>query len=69
MDQPIAVRRDFTAIEVRLARRAKDSDQVRRLLAIAAVLDGAFPGGGRRGRRDGPADASGLGDPVQRARA
>ena len=42
MGQPIAVRRDFTAVDVRrLARRAKDSDQVRRLLAIAAVLDGA----------------------------
>jgi hypothetical protein len=42
MGQPIAVRTDFTAVEVcRLARRAKDSDQVRRLLAIAAVLDGA----------------------------
>jgi len=41
MGQPIAVRTDFTAVEVRrLARRAKDSDQVRRLLAIAAVLDG-----------------------------
>jgi hypothetical protein len=36
MGQPTAVRRDFTAIELRrLARRAKDSDQVRRLLAIA----------------------------------
>ncbi len=42
MGQPIAVRTDFTAVEVRrLARRAKDSDQVRRLLAIAAVLDGS----------------------------
>src|ERR1700751_6273450 len=42
MGQPIAVRTDFTAAEVRrLARRGKDSDQVRRLLAIAAVLDGA----------------------------
>jgi hypothetical protein len=42
MGQPIVVRTDFTAVEVRrLARRAKDSDQVRRLLAIAAVLDGA----------------------------
>jgi transposase len=42
MGQPIAVRGGFTAVEVRrLARRAKDSDQVRRLLAIAAVLDGA----------------------------
>jgi len=42
MGQPIAVRTDFTALEVRrLARRAKNSDQVRRLLAVAAVLDGA----------------------------
>src|SRR6516164_4154732 len=42
MGQPIVVRTEFTAVEVRrLARRAKDSDQVRRLLAIAAVLDGA----------------------------
>src|SRR6476660_8694171 len=42
MGQPIAVRTDFAAVEVRrLARRAKDSDQVRRLLAIAAELDGA----------------------------
>jgi hypothetical protein len=42
MGQPIAVRTDFSAVEVRrLARRAKDSDQVRRLMAIAAVLDGA----------------------------
>src|ERR1700755_3673346 len=42
MGQPIAVREDFTAVEVRRrARRAKDSDQARRLLAIAAVLDGA----------------------------
>src|ERR1700758_3937719 len=42
MGQPIGVRTDFTAIEVRrLARRVKDSGQVRRLLAIAAVLDGA----------------------------
>jgi transposase-like protein len=42
MGQPIAVRTDFTAVEMRrLARRAKDGDQVRRLLAVAVVLDGA----------------------------
>ncbi len=41
MGQPIAVRTDFSAVEVRrLARRAKDNDQVRRLLATAAVIDG-----------------------------
>ena len=57
MGQPIVVRTDFTAVEVRrLARRAKDSDQVRRLLAIAAVLDGASRAeaakvGGMDGRR------------------
>ena len=42
MGQAIAVRADFTAVEVRrLAKRAKDAAQARRLLAIAAVLDGA----------------------------
>lgn len=42
MGQAIAVRTDYTAGEVRrFARRAKDAAQARRLLAIAAVLDGA----------------------------
>src|SRR5205085_7224946 len=42
MGQAIAVRTAFTAGEVRrFARRAKDAAQARRLLAIAAVLDGA----------------------------
>ena len=42
MGQAIAVRTDYTAGEVRrLAKRAKDAAQARRLLAIAAVLDGA----------------------------
>ena len=42
MGQAIAVRTEFTAGEVRrFARRAKDAAQARRLLAIAAVLDGA----------------------------
>jgi transposase len=41
MGQAIAVRTDYTSDEVRqLARRAKDAPQARRLLAIAAVLDG-----------------------------
>ena len=41
MGQAIAVRTDYTASEVRrFARRAKDAAQARRLLAIAAVLDG-----------------------------
>ena len=42
MGHAVAVRTDFTAGEVRrFAKRAKDAAQARRLLAIAAVLDGA----------------------------
>src|SRR5438034_254632 len=42
MGHAIAVRTDYTADEVRrVAKRAKDAAQARRLLAIAAVLDGA----------------------------
>src|SRR5438128_1326607 len=42
MGRAIAVRMDYTSGEVRrLATRAKDASQARRLLAIAAVLDGA----------------------------
>src|SRR5919197_3520592 len=43
MGQAIPVRTDYTAGEVRrFAQRAKDATQARRLLAIAAVLDGAL---------------------------
>ena len=42
MGQAVPVRTDYTAGEVRrLAKRAKNAAQARRLLAIAAVLDGA----------------------------
>ena len=42
MSRAIAVRTDYTADEVSdFAKRAKDSGQARRLLAIAAVLEGA----------------------------
>ena len=42
MGQAIPVRTDYTAGEVRrFAQRAKDAAQARRLLAIAAVLEGA----------------------------
>ena len=42
MGQAIAVRQDFPAAELRrLATRTKDVAQARRLLAIAAILDGA----------------------------
>jgi hypothetical protein len=69
MGQAIAVRQDFTPAELlRFATRTKDVAQARRLLAIAAILDGApraeaaLVGGMDR-------DAAGLGDPVQRARS
>jgi hypothetical protein len=42
MGHALAVRQDFTAAELRrLATRTKDVAQARRLLAIAAILDGA----------------------------
>ena len=42
MGQAIAVRTDYTSGQLRqLARRAKDAAKARRLLAIAAVHDGA----------------------------
>ena len=42
MGQAIAVRTDYTSGQLRqLPRRAKDAAKARRLLAIAAVLDGA----------------------------
>lgn len=42
MGQAVPVRTDYAASEVRrFARRAKDGAQARRLLALAAVLDGA----------------------------
>ena len=52
MSMPLKLRDDFPAVDVRaVARRCKDETQVRRLLAIAAILDGgsrsdaAFVGG------------------------
>ena len=54
MGQPIAVRTDYTAGEVRrLAKRVTDAAQARWLLAIGAVLEGTS------------ADAARLSDPVQ----
>ena len=40
LGQAVPIRTDYTASEVRrFAKRAKDGAQVRRLLALAAVLD------------------------------
>src|SRR6266567_7069096 len=66
MGRAIAVRTGYTSGEVRrVAQQVKNAAQARRLLSIAAVLDGLA---GSRGnvRRNGPSDAAGLGDPVQR---
>lgn len=42
MGQPIAVRGDFSSAALRgLAKRSRDAEQARRLLSIAAVVDGA----------------------------
>jgi hypothetical protein len=42
MGEAIALRRDFTAGELRgFAKRTRNAAQARRLLAVAAVLDGA----------------------------
>ena len=39
---PVALRRDFKASQLRaLARKTKDGPQARRLLALAAIYDGA----------------------------
>src|SRR5262245_14476482 len=69
MGHAIAVRTDYTAGEVRrFAQRAKHAAQARRLLAIAAVLDGASR---EEAARIGGMDRQTLrdvGDPVQRAR-
>src|ERR1700730_18290790 len=49
MGRAVSVRTDYTAGEVRrFAKQAKDAAQARRLLAIAAVLDGASREDGRR---------------------
>src|SRR5271155_320577 len=42
MSVPVALRRDFNAAQLRsLARKTKDGPQARRLLAVAAIYDGA----------------------------
>jgi transposase len=42
MRKPIALRADFDAVVLRrIARASRDADQVRRLLALAAIYDGA----------------------------
>ena len=56
---PIPLRADFDAQRLRaIARGAKDSAQTRRLLALAAIDDGARRTEGSRDRRGDTADRS-----------
>ena len=70
MGAAVGLREDFGADELRrLAAKVKDAAQARRLLALAAVLDGMNRDRGRADRRHGPPDAARLGAPVQRGRS
>lgn len=49
MAAPIPLRSDFTALDLRAeARRTRDADQARRLLALAAIYDGGTRGDAAR---------------------
>ena len=59
----VTLRTDYSAGELRgLATTTRNANQSRRLLSLAAVLDGMNR---TEDRRHGPADAAGLGAPVQ----
>ena len=67
MPAAVKLREDFSAQELRaLARRAKDVNQSRRLLSLAAVRDGMDRAGGGEDRRHGSPDAARLGSSLQR---
>src|SRR5450759_2371593 len=49
MAAPVTLRQDFTAADLRLhARRSRDANQARRLLALAAIYDGGSRGDAAR---------------------
>src|SRR5258708_22491282 len=59
MGTAIAVRRDYPSRELRrLATRVKDAAQARRLLAIAAVVDGSWPASALTASRQLPSTAA-----------
>lgn len=63
---PLPLRADFNAPTARsAARRSKDGPQARRLLALAAIYDGATRTEASQDRRSGCANCSRLGDEVQ----
>jgi hypothetical protein len=60
---PVSVRGDFKASQLRaLARKTKDGPQARRLLALAAIYEGATRT--EAARIGGAADHPGLGDAI-----
>ena len=62
----IPLRGDFDAPRAAgAARKSKDAAQARRLLALAAIYDGATPHRGGPDRRRDAADRAGLGGEVQ----
>src|SRR4051812_50182145 len=70
MGQAIPVRTDYTASAVRrFAKRAKDAAQARRLLAIAAVLDGASRAAAAKIGGEGRPTPRGWGGRLQPPRA
>jgi hypothetical protein len=63
---PVALRGDFKASQLRdLARKTKDGPQARRLLALAAIYDGATRTEAAKIGGVGLSDHPGLGDAVQ----
>ena len=68
MSAPIPLRQDFDASQLRgLAKKTKDGPQARRLLALAAIYDGATRTEAAKIGGVGASDHPGLGDAVQRA--
>ena len=68
MAQAVELRTDYTAAELRrLAASSRHANQSRRLLSLAAVVDGMNRTQSGADRRHGRSDAARLGASLQRA--
>ena len=66
MPSALKLRTDYSAAELRgLAKRTRDNNQSRRLLSLAAVLDGMNQDGRRAHRGHGSPDPARLGASLQ----
>ena len=66
MGSAVKLRTDYSAGALRrLATGSKDANQSRRLLSLAAVMDGMSREDAAADRRHGPPDAAGLGASLQ----